>query len=81
MVSMVEIRPIQTEADYDAAPAEIERSFENEPARGTPEADRFDVLAAPIGAHEREHWMIEAPDALGAIKEVMAQKPDAGRFG
>jgi HTH-type transcriptional regulator/antitoxin HigA len=69
---MMEIRPIRTEADYEAALADIEQYFDNEPERGTPEADRFDVLAALIGAYEREHWAIEAPDTVGAIKEVMA---------
>lgn len=39
------IRPIRSEADYDAALEEIERYFENEPEPGTPEADRFDLLA------------------------------------
>src|SRR5436305_33110 len=40
----MEIRPIRTEADYDAALQEIEQDFENELAPGTPEADRFDFL-------------------------------------
>jgi HTH-type transcriptional regulator/antitoxin HigA len=70
----MEIRPIRTEVDYDAALADIEQYFINEPDRGTPEADRFDILTALISAYEREHWAIEAPDAVGAIKEVMALK-------
>jgi HTH-type transcriptional regulator/antitoxin HigA len=68
----MEIRPIHTEADYDAALADIEQYFDNEPTRGTPEADRFEILLALIGAYEREHWVIEAPDAVGAIQEIMA---------
>lgn len=71
---MMDIRPIRTESDYDAALADIERYFINEPEPGTPDADRFDVLAALIGAYEREHWAIEAPDAVSAIKEVMVLK-------
>jgi HTH-type transcriptional regulator / antitoxin HigA len=70
----MEIRPIRNEADYDAALADIEQYFINEPERGTPEADRFDVLSALIGAYEREHWFIDAPDAVSAIKEMMALK-------
>jgi len=70
----MEIRPIRTEEDYDAALLDIEQYFITEPERGTPEADRFDVLAALIGAYEREHWPIKAPDAVGAIKEVMLIK-------
>ncbi|HEX6441644.1 MAG TPA: XRE family transcriptional regulator [Stellaceae bacterium] len=51
---------------------EIEHYFENEPELGSPEADRFDILAALIGAYEQEHWPIEPPDAVTAIREVMA---------
>jgi HTH-type transcriptional regulator / antitoxin HigA len=68
----MEVRPIHTESDYDAALEEIERYFEKEPEPGSPEADRFDVLAALIGAYEEAHWPIEPPDAISAIREVMA---------
>lgn len=68
----MEIRPIRTEADYDAALKEIEQYFEKEPEPGSPEADRFDILAALIGAYEQRNWPIEAPDAVSAIREVMA---------
>jgi HTH-type transcriptional regulator/antitoxin HigA len=68
----MDIRPIRTEADYDAAVKEIEQYFENEPEPGTPEADHFDVLSMLIGAYEDRHWPIEAPDAVSAIREVMA---------
>jgi hypothetical protein len=37
------IRPLRSEADYDAALNEIERYFENEPKPGTPEARGRDV--------------------------------------
>jgi HTH-type transcriptional regulator/antitoxin HigA len=63
---MMGIRPIRTEADYDAALADIEQYFDNEPARGTPEADRFEILLALISAYEQQHWAIEAPDAVRA---------------
>lgn len=70
----MEIRPIRTEADYDAALREIDQYFEHEPEPGSAEADRFDVLAALIGAYEQEHWRIDPPDAVNAIREVMALK-------
>jgi len=72
--TVMEIHPIRSEADYDAALVDIEQYFVNEPDPGTPEADRFDVLAALISAYEQEHWRIEAPDAVSAIKEVMNLK-------
>jgi HTH-type transcriptional regulator/antitoxin HigA len=54
----MDIRPIRTEADYDWALAEITQYFENQPEPGTPEADRFDVLAALIESYESQHWEI-----------------------
>ncbi|HEU0215920.1 MAG TPA: helix-turn-helix domain-containing protein [Stellaceae bacterium] len=70
----MDIRPIHNEAEYDAALAEIDQYFVNEPTSGTPEGDRFEVLLALIGAYEQKHWRIEAPDAVSAIKEMMAIK-------
>ena len=67
----MDIRPIETEADYDWALAEVERYFDDEPAVGTAEAARFSVLSALIGAYEDKRWPIEAPSALDAIKGAM----------
>ena len=61
---MTDIRPLRTEADYDAALKAIEPYFEHEPALGSPEADRFDLLALVIADYEGKHWAIEAPDIL-----------------
>src|SRR5215217_1055466 len=68
------LRPIRTEADYDAALAEIEVYFDHEPEPGTAEADRFEVLATLIGAYERQHWTIEPPEPLDAIRNCMEQR-------
>ena len=65
------VRPICSEADYDAALIEIAAYFEREPGPGSVEADRFDVLAALIKSYEDEHWPIEAPHPLAAIRTVM----------
>jgi HTH-type transcriptional regulator / antitoxin HigA len=65
------IRPIRSEADYDTALEEIERYFENEPEPGTPEANRFDLLALIIEDYERNCWPIEPPDPVDAIRYRM----------
>lgn len=65
------IRPLHSEADYDTALNEIERYFENEPRPGTPEADRFDLLALIIEDYERKRWPIEPPDTIDAIRYRM----------
>jgi HTH-type transcriptional regulator / antitoxin HigA len=69
----MDIRPIKTEADYDWALAEIERYFAQEPQSGSPEADRFDVLAALIESYEAKHWPVEPPDPVSAIRYRMEQ--------
>ena len=71
---MTDIRPLRSEADYDAALAEIEAYFVNEPAPGSPEADRFDLLALVIADYERRFWDIEPPDAPDLLREQMALK-------
>ncbi|HXD47118.1 MAG TPA: hypothetical protein VN655_18505 [Pseudolabrys sp.] len=55
MANEIETR-IRSEADYEKALAEIERYFAREPAPGTPEAARFDALAAALASYEDEHW-------------------------
>lgn len=70
----MDIRPIKTEADYDWALSEIAAYFENEPEPGSPEGDRFDVLAGLIDAYEARYWPIEAPDPVSAITVYMEQR-------
>ena len=78
------IRPLRSEADYNAALDEIERYFENEPRPGTPEADRFDLLALIIEDYERQHWPIEPSDTIQAIRYRMEMggytQADLGRL-
>jgi HTH-type transcriptional regulator / antitoxin HigA len=69
---MSEIKPIRSEADYEAALAEMERVWG---ARsGTPEGDRLDVMATLIDAYENEHHPIDPPDPIEAIKFRMEQQ-------
>ena len=67
----MDIRPIETEADYNLALADVEKYFQNEPAIGTAEAARFNVLSALIAAYEDSHWPIEAPSAIEGIRAAM----------
>src|SRR5207247_1966195 len=65
------LRPLRSEADYGAASAYIERSFDREPKRGTADADRFDLLALLIEDYERKRWPIDPPVAVDAIRYRM----------
>jgi HTH-type transcriptional regulator/antitoxin HigA len=50
--------PLRSEADDEAALAEIALYFEREPQRGAPEAKRFDLLADNIDQYEQKRWPI-----------------------
>ena len=63
---MRDIRPLRNEADYELALAEIARHFDSPPVVGTPQADRFDFLAAVIDAYELKYWRSEPADPVEA---------------
>jgi HTH-type transcriptional regulator/antitoxin HigA len=65
------IRPLRSEADYDAALIEIERYFDKPPKAGSPAADRFDLLALVIEDYERKNWPIDPPNPVDAIRYRM----------
>lgn len=68
----MEIRPVRTEADYEAALAEIERLFEAAP--NTLEGDRLDVLTTLVEAYEAQHYAIPEPDPVEAIRYFMESR-------
>ncbi len=65
----MDIKPIKTEADYDAALAEIAQLMDAEPE--TPEYDRLDVLATLVEAYEEKAHPIEAPNPIEAIYHAL----------
>ena len=69
---MKNLKPIRTEADYEVALAEIERLW-GAPA-STPEGDRLDILATLVDAYENEHYPMDPPDPIEAIKFRMEQQ-------
>ncbi|HEY4344668.1 MAG TPA: XRE family transcriptional regulator [Parvibaculum sp.] len=68
---MKDIRPIRTEADYEWAVAEVTKYFDKQPEVGSPDGDRFDVLATLIEAYEDRYYPITAPDPVSAIQAYM----------
>ena len=68
----MEIKPIRSEADYDAALEEIERLFDSEP--GTPEGERLEVLSILVEAYEDEHYPISLPDPIEAIEYYLESR-------
>jgi HTH-type transcriptional regulator / antitoxin HigA len=67
-----EIKPIRTEADYEAALSEVERLWGAK--SGTPKGDRLDVLATLVEVYEERRYPIDPPDPIEAIKFRMEQQ-------
>ena len=67
----MEIQPIKTERDYDAALAEVDALWGAEP--DTPEGDKLDILITLVEAYEARHHPILPPDPIEAILFRMEQ--------
>ena len=63
---------LKTESDYNEALKRIEELFDAE--AGTAEADELELLVALVELYEKEHFPIEAPDPVSAIKFRMEQE-------
>lgn len=67
----MEIKAIKTEQDYKLALKRLEEIFHSE--IDTPEGDEAEVLSILIEKYEDEHYAIEMPDPIEAIKFRMEQ--------
>ena len=56
----MEFKPIQSEADYEAALAEIDRLWGS--PFGSPEGDKLDALVTLVETYEEKHYPIPPPD-------------------
>ena len=69
----MEIKPIRTAADYEAALNEIEKLIESKP--GTPDGDRMDVLVTLVEAYEAKHFPIPEPnDSVEVLEYYMESR-------
>ncbi len=67
----MKLKPIKTEKDYQEALERFEIIFDAQP--GTKEGDELEILGILIGKFEDEHFPIELPDPIEAIKFRMEQ--------
>ena len=72
-----EVRPIRSKRDHAAALKEVERLWGAK--AGTRDGDRQDVLVTLIEAYEEEHYPIDPPDPIEAIKFRMEQQGQTRR--
>jgi len=66
------IKPIKSERDYQRALLEIDKLMGAK--RNTPQGDRLDVLVTLVAAWEEQHYPIDPPDAVAAIRFAMEQR-------
>lgn len=69
---MRDLKPVRSERDYDHALAEVEELWGAK--AGTAKGDRLDILATLIEAYETEHYPMDPPDPIEAIKFRMEQQ-------
>jgi len=65
------VKLIKTEEEYKLALNRLEVVFDA--SIGTPESDEADVLALLVDEYEKQHFPIEAPDPIEAIKIRMEE--------
>jgi HTH-type transcriptional regulator/antitoxin HigA len=66
------IKPIRTEEDYNTALKQIESLMDAKP--NTPQMDKLEVLTTLVEVYEEQHYAIDAPDPIEAIKFRMEQE-------
>ena len=68
----MDIKPIKTDVDYQAALIEIENLMAAE--LDTPQGEKLDVMVTLIEAYEAKHFPMGLPDPVEAIKFEMERK-------
>jgi HTH-type transcriptional regulator/antitoxin HigA len=68
----MDIKPVKTEANYQAALHDIEKLMAALP--DTPEGEKLDILVTLVEAYESKHYPLDLPDPVEAIKFEMERK-------
>jgi HTH-type transcriptional regulator/antitoxin HigA len=71
---MNHIKIIKTEQEHEQALARLACLMDKELVNGSAEADELDVLALIIESYEQEHYPLDPPDPIEAIKFRMDQQ-------
>ncbi len=70
----MKIKIIKTEEEYNTALNRIEKLIDIDPIEGTKEADELALLSLIVSKYEDEHYHIDMPDPVEAIKFRMEQE-------
>ena len=73
----MEIRPIKEEVDYERAMRRVEELWDAR--EGSSESDELNILITLVDAYEREHYPIDLPNPIEAIKFRLEQSGEDAR--
>jgi len=68
----MEIKPIKTESDYQAALTEVDRLWDTKP--NTPKGDLLEAWTALIEVYEEQHYSLPLPGPIDAIRYWMESR-------
>jgi len=74
MTTDTTLRPLHSDADYDAALAEYEGYFDVEPEPETEAAYRFELLGILLARYEEARCPLAPEDPVDALTQVMQTK-------
>jgi HTH-type transcriptional regulator/antitoxin HigA len=66
------VKILKIESEYDSASEQIDMLLDAEP--GTPEMEQLELLSFLVEKYENEHYPIDLPDPIDAIKFRMEQE-------
>lgn len=67
------MHPIRNEKDYEKTLERIDVLMEQDPALGTALSDELEILVLLVEKYEEQHWSIDIPDPIEAIKYRMEE--------
>jgi HTH-type transcriptional regulator / antitoxin HigA len=70
-MTIFNVKVIKTEEDYEKALQRLDIIFDAK--KGSPEGDELELLSLLIDKYEKEHFPIDFPDPIEAIKYQMEQ--------
>jgi len=69
----MDIRPIHSEEDLTWALSEVAHYFEHQPAPGSPDADRFEVLTALNETYENKYLSVPDTDPIAILDYAIGE--------
>ena len=72
------LKPIHTDDDYEAALQEIDRLWDAQP--GTEESDQLEIWATLVEAYEAGRYELPPPDPIQAIEYYLESRGLSRRF-